>query len=861
MFGIKILSLIGLLFISQILSVSASGTCSFTTATTSNCEVGSCTDSSDFGYHKEGNYIMKVTGTSACTPVTVPGIYKTVDDKYYSVNYSTKQASEVDKVQGCTAGKVDTTDGKFCLDDTSKLEWGDGKKYMYVDAGTIFSESSSATIILKSSDETSIVKDETQIDTKGVYVDFNTKLIKDRNENFCSGTILNKLYTCTSGVCTEGNADVQGSDNPYMIKNANDDAYHLYLFTVGGDNKLTIVKRANDNGIYAYTNNNPSDITYGTKVTEFNEDTLPGNTYLYYCKESECTLTEGYIRHGKTSGSEKLAYCAGTTDSACTDINDTEKTCTQATEIGNVQLAEGTPKIFKLCVENSGTETLKDVSAGGDFVTKNNSNKYIKYNVSDSLIAKVVQENGYYLVGNDNTFIKTPGDVTIGTGGNLITCSDNDCTEKETPTGYFVDGSTNGLITCTSGAGNTCTLATSGITTGYYVNADGKLVSCSSNSCSIVNAVSNSFYINAGDATKLISCDAPDHCIVEDIALGLYKTETPETTIIKCESTTECESVTITNLSAVACSSGNNTGKLVADGKLCLDGTDGGIAKGFGGSGKWVVGYGEGGIFGSKISSGSYGIVDISNTKIVLSVTETTENYYCKNDSTLEVTNNPGSCTDGTTAIPVCSNDGVCSSSTECDLVNFSPACIDNGYNLKSNKVYYCDSERATGDKCQDVATIGYFVNYEAGNIKNAFKCPTASTCENYSVTLTECDAGNIGLLYKSGESGSEVAHLCLNMGKGADMTDANAGNYILAYHATNNLFELSSTEYAMVAITKNTVTLNTTYKENSTLKYVYTNADYKVLVRGKDVCVASSIIEFDYNTNNNGKCSLTSAD
>jgi len=50
-------------------------------------------------------------------------------------------------------------------------------------------------------------------------------------------------------------------------------------------------------------------------------------------------------------------------------------------------------------------------------------------------------------------------------------------------------------------------------------------------------------------------------------------------------------------------------------------------------------------------------------------------------------------------------------------------------------------------------------------------------------------------------------------MGKGADMTDANAGNYILAYHATNNLFELSSTEYAMVAITKNTVTLNTTCK------------------------------------------------
>lgn len=140
----------------------------------------------------------------------------------------------------------------------------------------------------------------------------------------------------------------------------------------------------------------------------------------------------------------------------------------------------------------------------------------------------------------------------------------------------------------------------------------------------------------------------------------------------------------------------------------------------------------------------------------------------------------------------------------------------DGKYNLKESKVYYCDKTRANGNKCQDVETIGYFVNYEGGNVKNAFKCPTKSTCVEYTVTAISCTNENIGLIYKTGESGSEVVHLCLHhdgvsTASVAKMTDNDAGNYMLSYHNTNNVFGLSgSTEYAMVSVTKNFIKLNT---------------------------------------------------
>jgi len=268
-------------------------------------------------------------------------------------------------------------------------------------------------------------------------------------------------------------------------------------------------------------------------------------------------------------------------------------------------------------------------------------------------------DDGYYLIDNNNILI-----TETASGKKLIKCSSNgtDCTEKTSPTGIFINTAGNGLITCTDSSPR-CSLDTT-ITDGYYVNADSQLVSCSSNVCTVVAAKATSYYLNISN--KLIYCESSSNCSEPDIVIGLYKTATPSVNIIKCENTTSCSTVTIAELSETICAIGKE-GQLSTNGELCLNGSPA-ITKTFGDIGNWVVSQHDSGIFKTKITTGSYGVIEISNTKIVLATTNTGNKYYCKNSSTFKVTVNGGSCPDGTITIEHCDADGVCNDTVECNI-------------------------------------------------------------------------------------------------------------------------------------------------------------------------------------------------
>jgi len=646
-------------------------------------------------------------------------------------------------------------------------------------------------------------------DDKGVYIEYDTNKIIDRNTNFCSGTILNKLYICTGGICNEQDGTVEAGK--YLVKG------QMYEFKDAAG-KLNIEKKSGDSetDIFVYGQADETDTTYSTLIEDFTFAELAENTFIYDCKKGVCTKTNGYIKYG-TAGSESLAYCDGSDPCASAQTANTK--CDAANDEGNVQLDESNPKKLHLCIkpeDATPANRILDVNGGGMFIVVNQS-KYLKFKTSGNTVGLSAQASGYYLVKN-NVYI------TDGTsGGTLVKC-DGNCVEHNGASNTYANSVGNGLIVCTTGA---CVLNATPAE-GYIVDGDAKLVKCESNKCEVVSNGSNEYYLS--NANKLIYCVSDGNCD-ENTVVGVYEDSGNAASLIKCESESACDTLTIASLNSVECNSGT-IGQLIQDGKLCLDGT---ISKGFSDADDYLVSYHASSIFETIVLQNEFGVVEITANSMTIKDVDVP---VCAEKSNLQV--KTVSCTDGV-EYTSCTNGRCTPAGASCDPESPTAACKAKTYYLKSDNIFYCVTQNNCGSA---IYAKGYYINFDGNDIGNVYTCNgTSGGCaektSDDSLVGIGCTGSDIGKIYKSGDR--EVS-LCV-----ADSTPvklADKDSLIMLAKHENSVLGTSGDQYSIVSMKSNSLSLKADYK--NTLKYVYVlRSTSEILVRGEGGCVPENNDEY----------------
>eukprot|EP00833_Pecoramyces_ruminatium_P013887 jgi/Orpsp1_1/1187919/evm.model.d7180000061158.1 len=146
--------------------------------------------------------------------------------------------------------------------------------------------------------------------------------------------------------------------------------------------------------------------------------------------------------------------------------------------------------------------------------------------------------------------------------------------------------------------------------------------------------------------------------------------------------------------------------------------------------------------------------------------------------------------------------------------------------------LYYCATE---GQNCNEILDLGYYIIDET----LGYVCQSISeevSCRNIEIGTTCESANDVGkIIYASNK-----ISLCLNYVAGAanqlsiELNATNSGNYILPKN-NDNIFGLSSDQYALINVNDKVITLNKKY--DNKLKFVYANTDSNKIIEKGDTC------------------------
>jgi len=872
MFGKKVLGLISLLFLgSQLSSVRAAETCkiTFTAATTgadaapalctqSNCaegyyavfSAGSVVEPNTTG--GENGYLVYVNGSNGCEPKDEIGYFKSPDNKYISNSYQGKAKMETPKSDGCITNNIgllvnDGVNNVLCLDyyEAEKKAVTIGfdttsEKYLlkYDNTnGVLFTGSSTGRIAIAPTSNSLILDSKTTYDSNGVYCDYLENKVVDRMVNFCSGTILNFLYKCSSGLCTQETSKF--TDTVDYLVTINDKNKIYKSSTSGGVTSFAFQKDetgakafkvvATDNTYFEPINDAAlNSLTESTDPTELTEAITTSGIRLYDCHNGICTLTSGYAKFGNTPALGKFTVDGST---GTWELVITSETCaTSNTDEGNVLLDSTN---LKLCVDPN-TNNFSTISDDSEYFLLKNS-KYYSYLVNGNVIvaSSTKPTVGYYLIANGNILITSAGDAS-----KLISCDGTDCTEVSTfAAGYYLSGHDQGLIECeTANTAGSCSIHT--VTTGYYANAvSGKaLLSCDGTNCEAVDTAAVGYYQNGetGAANKYIQCTTTTTCAL--IGAGF----------------------------AASCEGDSNIGKLTNNGSLCL----GDSKTATFGTNRYLIKYDSGSIFNEKVVSTKFGVVKATVNSLILDTSVSGQGVCVKDADNIITTDAEAACSTGKSYYPTCDAYGVCSATETVCNPQTGADCLANTYylatgtssteviktsvlaNTSTGYVFYCAE---AGKQCIYTSEAGYYVNSKT----QAFYCNgvegQCKSADKNNLILAGCTAN--GGLYVSGG----YVYLCLDK---ADDTiniklDDGAGNY-LANYEESNIFGIPEDEYGMITVTANKAVLNKTY--DNKLPYAYVQkSTLKVLVRGEICPDKADMMEITYNEN--GICVDTKSD
>lgn len=454
------------------------------------------------------NYLLYVCDSSNCDITN--GFVKGEDDAYIKIisgdtaGVDVSTSLEDSDKANCTPGTIfkdkdDSSAIKFCISAgngvalASRAE--DTKNYIVAKSEplTADSDSSKTDMVVQVSDNAFVLN---TIYTDNEYCVYGTNEVQSRIENFCSGTILENLYSCEKGLCSI--EDYPVGVGKYIVEKKGE--FKLYSCTEDtksstltcevddnvSDNGILVVKEESNDKEYTFQKVIPSsDLSTSNVETD--------SLFIYDCVGGTCKPTEALIRYNTVPAT---AYCASGTKCAAGTETIT------LTNIGAISYSSN------FIMTPTGASAI-NIASGGNyaFAGTNNAFAVIK-NVGDVIVAKAqILDTTVYVKTLDNT-IATSEDyqscaseikqytsvnsLTATAGSECVavyeceldteTAGNNvHCTEgyylKSTAAGSNVgklvktDEETGTLYHC-DGASDSCVIVSDGFKPGFYKNVD-----------------------------------------------------------------------------------------------------------------------------------------------------------------------------------------------------------------------------------------------------------------------------------------------------------------------------------------------------------------------------------------------------
>ncbi|ORX76149.1 hypothetical protein BCR32DRAFT_271456 [Anaeromyces robustus] len=336
------------------------------------------------------------------------------------------------------------------------------------------------------------------------YLNYETRELTD---DFEIGTFYEKLYSCGSGVCSEGKYSIVESTSTFMYKSDKSTkwVYHGRLYKFEKNKKgLVYIYILNETGVMAFTFDSDdvgikvedNDFTSGLVLTPQNINTA----YLFYCQNGDCTQTYGYLKYKSSTNSISVVEC---TDN-CSYANMNYNSCVS----GGFAYYDTSSQSMKLCVvDKSGNINSIDIKGNGHQYGFNYDTKSGLYNLFES-----------DKMGNIVAYSKGSGiimkDINGDSVNDVVMCEGSDdssayCNLINGFKGYAVNMAAedaNELIHCNDEL--VCDVVKKD--NGYFMNNQNQLIKCSEGVCKL--DVSYVSYCDNGEVINSGSYKSPTLC-------------------------------------------------------------------------------------------------------------------------------------------------------------------------------------------------------------------------------------------------------------------------------------------------------------------------------------------------------------
>jgi len=313
--------------------------------------------------------------------------------------------------------------------------------------------------------------------------------VMGRIENFCEGTVLDNLYSCSEGLCELEKTPL--TEAGQYVHNG-----ELYICT--GTRKITCTKDVegtSDGIIIAQkletTDNLPYEKSIGKTVLEGVTDINNVEILLYHCVKGQCQRTEGFIKHNSSFITN--SYCPNNDKctNASADLTIDGTATIDHTDFYVYDYDDVSKTEVKIAIPPINPVTYFYIKDGSHFVMidtikdeDNNDLLAVGIVPNTNIPGKVIVSSNYVVSAECARYYRT---YTVTANGNSVNEGEEckvPCEFSQPQTckeGYYLSQTTNGLLSngdeqegtiyyC-DGV-NDCHILTTGKKVGYYLNAD-----------------------------------------------------------------------------------------------------------------------------------------------------------------------------------------------------------------------------------------------------------------------------------------------------------------------------------------------------------------------------------------------------
>jgi len=262
--------------------------------------------------------------------------------------------------------------------------------------------------------------------TDEVFSDHKTNKILSRDANICSGDLINTMYECTYGVCSE--KAVVSSDGIYLHTADS----QLYKYGANGWEKVK-----DKSGVMAFKKLDDCSDSIRLEVRDkFEPITSAEDIVLQICTNGKCEGANGFVKYNtdlKSLAKCTAGSCEGNVnialDGGCTSDN-----------VGKANYGGTDLKICTVAADNTYKFEVIDPDVKKILHLTANANEYSTYEFdsTETKNALAILDNnleGYYVI-NDNTIVTQTGE---NDNYKLVLCTKAGGCVEQTTVGYYVN--------------------------------------------------------------------------------------------------------------------------------------------------------------------------------------------------------------------------------------------------------------------------------------------------------------------------------------------------------------------------------------------------------------------------------------